>query len=133
MKSEFHLAAQRLRPLDPVHSRKPLFPGSCPFGQFFRTPLFESADHVLLAGDLLLLILILPQLGLTPLLFLLRVLAVASFISFQPVDFHFENPVHNLIQKIPVMGNQQNRTLVSLQILFQPLEGSDIQMVGGLV
>ena len=46
-------------------------------------------------------------------------------------DFHRTGG--HIIQELAVMGNQQHRAPEILQILFEPLDGFDIEVVGGLV
>ena len=41
--------------------------------------------------------------------------------------------IHNVVQKLPVMRNNHHRVPVGTQITFQPFNGLDVEMVGGLV
>ena len=47
--------------------------------------------------------------------------------------FQFDRTGTDLIQKIAVMGDDEGRAGEGGQVVFQPLNGFDIQMVGGLV
>ena len=49
------------------------------------------------------------------------------------VVFHFEDPVDDLVEEVPVVGNHHDGAFVAGQVLLQPFQGSDVQMVGGLV
>ena len=46
-------------------------------------------------------------------------------------DLH--GAVSDIVQKLPIMGNQHQRTLVSFQIVFKPFYGFYVQMVCRLV
>ena len=45
----------------------------------------------------------------------------------------FKNAVRDPIQKIPIVGNDHDGALIARQILLEPFECTDIQMVGRLV
>ena len=45
----------------------------------------------------------------------------------------FENPSGDVVQEITVVGHGDHRTLVLLQVLFQPVDRLGVEVVGGLV
>lgn len=43
------------------------------------------------------------------------------------------DPASNVIEEVTVVGNGQDGTLVVSEVLFQPLHGFRVEVVGGLV
>ena len=46
---------------------------------------------------------------------------------------YLSSAVSYVIEELPVMRNQKNRTPETFQIIFEPLDGLDIKVVGRLV
>ena len=87
---------------------KAFFSGLCAFGQFLCTVLLEAADDFFLARDFFLLFVILTELCCLSLLFLLGEDGVVSFIGIELATLDFKNSGHSLIQKVPIMGNEDD-------------------------
>ena len=51
--------------------------------------------------------------------------------AFATVEF--EDPLRNVVEEVTVVGDGNHRTLVLLQVLFQPVDALGIEVVGGLV
>ena len=49
------------------------------------------------------------------------------------MELHFPDLLDGFIQKIPVVGNHHNGALISRQMILQPEQSLEIQMVRGLV
>ena len=79
--------------------------------------------------DFLLLLLILPHLRFTPVSPFSGIEVVVAFVDIQARLFNLKDSVHGLIEEVSVMGNDDHRSSVPLEVLFQPLQCSDIQMV----
>ncbi len=109
------------------------FSGFGPLRQLFRTALFEAADHVLLPPDFLLLFLVCSKFADQADLFLLSIKGIIAFVNAEPSVFDFKNPVDGVVQEITVVRDDDHCSLISAQVLFQPFQGTDVQMVGGLV
>ena len=86
-------------------------------------------------GDLVLLVL--P--GLSLLLafhqFLFEIIGVVAWVGFDAVcnGVQLEDGCHCVVQKSPVMRNDQGRALEAVHPALQPLEHLDIEMIGGLI
>ena len=61
------------------------------------------------------------------------VLAVWYFIIVDMSKKYLSSAVSYVIEELPVVGNQKNRTPETFQIIFEPLDGLDIKVVGRLV
>ncbi len=115
----------QLHPLDLLF----LCPGKCRLGRLMLKPL----NHLIQPGQLLLLLLIALLLpGQQPAL-LLAILGIIPHITGQPFPAHLIDKLRHLVQKKPVMGHHHHRMVILPQILLQPLAGSNIQMIGGLI
>ena len=130
---DLHAAGFGFRTFQAFQGFQPFFPGLGPLGKLFGAPLFEPANHVLLPGNLTLLIVVGPQLRFPADPLLLGKGVVVAVIAGQMVVFHFEDPVDDLVEEVPVVGNHHDGAFVAGQVLLQPFQGSDVQMVGGLV
>ena len=133
LEAELHLAVACTRLFCQFHSREAFFSRCSSLGQLFCTVLLEATDHLFLTIYLLLLLLVLSQLRFTAIFSLHRIEAVASFVYIQLVIIDFKYPVDRLIQEVSVVRYYYDSSLVVFQILFQPLESSDVQMVGRFV
>ena len=67
------------------------------------------------------------------LFFELQILGISAFITGQSSPLYLTDAGHQFIQEIPVMGHNQQRTFVILEITFQPHQRFKIQMIGGFV
>ena len=83
--------------------------------------------------DFGLLLLILAQLLLIPPLLLHGVEAVISGVKLRFSRLNLYHPPDYLVQKVAVVGDGQDGALEPFQILLQPLGGTQVQVVGGLV
>ena len=45
----------------------------------------------------------------------------------------FQNPAGDIIEEVTVVGDGDDRSLVALQVLFQPADGFGVKVVGRLV
>jgi len=97
---------------------QPFFTGLCPFREFLGTMLLKAPDDFLLSLDLPLLVFIFPDFFRFLQPFLLSVRGIIPFICNKLVVLDFEDPVHRLIQEIPVMGNDHNGSGIGFQILL---------------
>ena len=70
---------------------------------------------------------------LSALSFFFPVLAVIACIPGQHSAGHLHDCLRHLVQKEAVMGDHHHGMLIPLQILLQPLDRFDIQMVGRLI
>ena len=80
-----------------------------------------------------LLLLILLQLQVEPGLLFIHVVGIVAGIKLRVALGDFNDPVCHLVNKIPVVGNGEDRALEGIDVLLQPLHAVQIQMVGGLV
>ena len=133
LKADFHPSLQRLRTFDPLDHVQTLFAGSRALGQMLCTMLLHLADHLFLSGDLPLLVVVGTLLCLAAQCLLCKRLRIVSLIGVNFMMLDFKNAVRDPIQKIPVVGNDHDRALIARQILLEPFECTDIQMVGRLV
>ena len=110
-----------------------LFPAFGPANGFFPIEGFQAGDDFLLMADFLLLVQVGLHLGFPKLGFFLGVICViAPESSDGPlVDLH--NLCDDPVQKIPVVGDDDDRALVVHKEGFQPGDGIHVQMVGWLV
>ncbi len=58
---------------------------------------------------------------------------VAALPTGEMAAVQFRNARGNALQKASVVCNQHNRAAVLLQLCFQPLDGGDVEVVGGFV
>ncbi len=64
---------------------------------------------------------------------LLQVDAVIAAIVFGAADCHLEQCIAGVIEKIAVMRNDDRRAFPLRQIIFEPFDGFDIEVIGRLV
>ena len=122
-----------LRRVQALHVRKPLFARLRPLGQLFRAALLHAADHFLLAGKLALLVVIGSQLRLAQLALFRSKSGVIALVGAQMMVLDLEDAVYAAVEKIAVMRNDEDAAAVRGQILLQPLEHADVQVIGRLV
>ena len=89
-----------------------LFSGLSTLHQLFRVVLLHAADHLFLTGDFTLLIVVCPQLRLPALAFLGREGGVVAIVAIDLVVFHLKNSVHRSVQKVSVVGNYHDCSLI---------------------
>ena len=128
-----HTAHFRFRAFQTFQRIQTFFTGCSTLGQFLCTAFFEPADHFFLTCDFPLLVGIGSQFSFSSDTFLLCELLVVAIITVQFMMLHFKNSIHNLIEEVTVMGYNQDSSLVAGQVLFQPLQCADVQMVGRFV
>ncbi len=44
-----------------------------------------------------------------------------------------EDPAGDIVEKIAVVGNRDNSALVALEMLFQPIDGFGVEVIGRLI
>ena len=100
---------------------------------FFAVEHAVAGDDRLLALDFLLLDFIGAHAGFKALLTLRDIPGVVSVILFGRPHQDFHNARADVIQKIAVMGNHQHAALVNGQIVFKPLQGLHVEVVGRFI
>jgi len=83
--------------------------------------------------DLGLLLFVLPHAFLVTAFFFQGIEAVISAVELRPAVGNLDDPAHDAVQKIPVMGNHHHGAPEGVDIVLQPLGGVEIQMVRRLV
>ncbi len=68
-----------------------------------------------------------------PLLTLIHIGGVITPVYFHPSRTHFPNGVDHPVQKIPVMADDENGPIPTIEGTFQPFNRFHIQMIGWLV
>ena len=122
---------ETVRRFDFYHARKCLFLGMR-HGYLGRLSL-ETVHHPLQPGNFFLLrVVILHQLFVVFFFTCHKVCVVSRITDCSPVLNLIDN-VNNIIQKHAVMGYHDDCLRIIFQIVLQPLDGCNIQMVGRLV
>ena len=62
-----------------------------------------------------------------------QILFVIAPVTDQTALADFKNAADNLVQELPVMGDKQDRARVTLQIILEPQERLQIEMVGRFI
>ena len=93
----------------------------------------EAFDKLLGLLDHLLLVLIGRQLLGTTLSAQFDILAVRHPIVVNLPERYFDRPRRDVIQKGPVVRDQHNRPVIILQIIFEPPDTFDVEVVGRLI
>ena len=93
----------------------------------------ELPDDIFLAADLLLLVQIGLHLCLADQGFLLAVGGVIAQVDASAAIFQLDDLRGDLVQEIPVVGHDDDRSFVVQQVIFKPGDAAHVQMVGGLV
>ena len=93
----------------------------------------EAADDLLLFGDFLLLFLVLALHHHEALRALVEILCVVPAVIRRVGVADVEDPGHDAVEKIPVVGYHDDRALVRLEVLVEPAEHSEVEVVGRLV
>ena len=65
--------------------------------------------------------------------FLLKPAAVVAFPGDALAAVEFQDPAGHVVEEVAVVGHGDDRALVLLQVLLQPVDGLGVQVVGGLV
>ena len=68
-----------------------------------------------------------------PFLAQLYVFGIGNLIVVYVPQHDFHGAVGHVVEEFPVVRNEQNRTAIPLQIVFQPLYRLYVKMVGGLI
>ena len=92
-----------------------------------------AGDIILQFGYFILLLLVSLQFLLQAGGFLGQIIGVVAFVVLDLVAADFIHLRGDFVQEVSVMGNDQKRTVVTDQIIFQPSQRIDVQMVGGLI
>ena len=88
-------------------------------GQFLLQPLLQLGVLAALHRD---------ALGL-----LLQVGRVVALVGVRAAAVELEDPLGDVVQEVPVVGDGQDRALVLGQVLFEPLHALGVEVVGRLV
>ena len=91
---------------------------------------FQGKAQLLELG---LLLLILLHLQIEPGLLFLHVERVVAGVKLSVALVNLHNPVGHLVQKVPVVGDGEDRPLEAVDVCLQPLHTLEVQVVGGLV
>ena len=82
--------------------------------------LLHDTDHIFLTPDLALLIVICLEFRLSSYPLLLSIGRITAFICIKMFMFHFEDAVYNFIQEVSVVGDDEDRSLITGKILLKP-------------
>ena len=96
-------------------------------------PALHALHRVSQLAQLGLLLLIVLQLQVEARLLFLQIKGIISVVQFRFAAVDLNDAVYHLIEKIPVVGDGQNRALKLADIGLKPFHAVHIQMVGGLV
>ena len=107
--------------------------GAAVEGAVVDAPALHTLHRVAKLLQFGLLLFILLHLKIKPRLLFIHIEGVVAGIEFRMAVHDFNNPLGYLIEKIPVMGDGQHRTLKGLDIALQPFHAAQVQMVGRLV
>ena len=99
------------------------------FGRFIT----ETVDEIFCLLNHPLLVLIGGRLLRNPFGSQCNILTVRDFIIMDMSQQDFYRPRSHGIQELSVMGDQEQRTAITLQIILEPLDGFDVQMVSRFV
>ncbi len=75
----------------------------------------------------------LPLEALDPHLLLLYVVGEAALVLVEAVILDLDDPVADRLQKLAVVGDDDERTIELLKPAFQPAQAGDVEVVGRLV
>src|SRR5262245_6593436 len=91
------------------------------------------ANKLLGPGNHLLLLIISSSLQLAPFFLLNEIIAVVALIALNFAILEIEHSVDRMIEKEPVMGNNQKCKFITCQIILEPFDRFHVQMIGRLV
>ena len=93
----------------------------------------RAADPFELVVDRLLLALLLALLLLQPLSFLLQIAGIIGFVDVVAAAIELEHPVHDIVEEVAVVGDEDDVAGIVDEMLFEPLHAFGVEMVGRLV
>ena len=128
-----HLIIQLLRLIQKLHLCERLLTGLCTLDGLLPVKLLQLIDDRLLVRDVCLLIIVGLQLRIPDLFLLLGVLGVVAAVHAGSSVIEVDDLRHDMIEEIPVMGDEQNRSVVALQHLLKPLNRLDVEVVRRLI
>ena len=64
---------------------------------------------------------------------LLQIRRVVALVGVGPAAVELEDPLGDVVQEVPVVGDRQDRARVGGQVLLEPLHALGVEVVGGLV
>ena len=130
---EFHRQAGivRLVDLDPVQLLQRLDAGLDLIG--LGRLVAEGLDEFLRLLDHPLLVLVSGDLLLDTLRAQLQVFGIRDLVVVDMAQHHFHGPVRDRVQEAAVVADEQQRAATRLEVLLQPFDGLDVQVVGRLV
>ena len=128
-----HMGRQAVRAIDTLDFFQLFFPAFCTLDGFFPIECLQCADDFFLTFQFPLLVFVCLLLDIPVDGFLVHVCGVVAVVysGFSVFDFHYLGD--DFIQEITVMGNDEDRAVVCFQEIFQPFNGSNVQMVGRFV
>ena len=116
--------------LYPLQPRQPLLPPLCLTAALAGD---VAADEIFSAGNGLLLPLVLCLLEGYTLGLLDDVGAIVAAIPLQPAPFHFPHPLDDAVEEGAVVGYDEHCALPRLEIVLQPLDARQVEVVSWLV
>ena len=119
--------------LQHFHFVEHFLPAFGPADGFFAVKGFEAGDDFFLMADFLLLVQIGLHLRFPKLRFLPRVVRIVSRECSDGSLIDLHNLRDDPVQKVPVVGDDDDGPLIVHEEGFQPGDGMHVQMVGGLV
>ena len=96
-------------------------------------PALHALERKAQLRELRLLFFILLELQLKARLLFLHVERIIAGVKLRLAVRNFNDAIYHAVQKIPVMGNRQNRSLKARNIFLQPFHRVHVQMVGRLI
>ena len=117
----------------PIHFFQPLFPALRRTDGFLPVKPAIPGDDGLLTGNFLLLHFIGLHANFEPLGTLRHIGRVVAVVAFRGAQQQLTHAVAHVIHEVPVMANQQHRAPIGAEIILQPGNGLQVQMVGRLV
>ena len=93
----------------------------------------RAADPFQLVVDRLLLALLLALFLLQPLGFLLQIAGIIGFVDVIAAAIELEHPVHDIVEEVAVVGDEDDVAGIIDEMLFEPLHALGVEMVGRLV
>src|SRR4029079_7967999 len=93
----------------------------------------RAADPFELVVDRLLLALLLALLLRQSLGFLLQIAGIVGFIDVVAAAIELEHPVHDIVEEVAVVGDEDDIAGIVDKMFFKPLHALGVEMVGRLV
>jgi len=65
--------------------------------------------------------------------FLLQIGRVVALVRNTPASVEFQDPAGHIVEEVPVMGDDQDRTWIGAQVMLEPMHRFSIEVIGRLV